>query len=239
MTKIFATTEMRQSQFMKLTEAQRNQYMLNGEPAYEMVGRFKDGQYVQEYFPALNGIAIGLPAKNEADAIAKAAEYRTHLAKQPRETVDEHALELDHEADKLSKSILARLVRVVSVVHIGTIDENRLPQAFIDMIDQLVDQDSADAYKDLPFLKVDQNDETLDAEDAYQLMTDYGALGFLVQASMPTITYQKDGTARISERTRRTNIFYGSNYEAAVRKAVAWERESHEEAQRRIAILTD
>ena len=54
------------------------------------------------------------------------------------------------------------------------------------------------------------------------VLRDYGAAGFLIEASVADITPTGGGSYSVNYGSRRTNIFYASTYAKACEKAIAW-----------------
>jgi hypothetical protein len=221
------------------TPGQKEWYMAQGEPSC-FIGHATDPDGMRRVmYPCLRGIMVGKPAASVEEAVAEARRFRNELlAKEGLEPVDEVELGIDDEAHDLEDLFSEQIGTIQQIAHVATMancDRGEvLTMIMRDVIDALGAGCSLSLIDDLPCLRPlvehsrecaeDGDGRTRDdlVDDAIMMMRDAGAMGFLVLASHPDIGNVRGDSFSIHGHTYETDIFYGSTYAMACRKAVAW-----------------
>lgn len=197
-------------------------YLGTGEPQC-LEGQFLiRGDFVTKLFPGLRGIKVGDEVATIDEAIAKATEVRATIREREQEPFDLAAAGIDDEARDLQQDADEALMRIETIVHIGTMQDGHLADPLQEMLEDL-EADGTDPVLDqLPFLRKILADIDCGVEDVVQEMRDRGTVGFLIQASVPGMTRRDDGSASIHYGIRTLRIFYGSTFGVACRAALDW-----------------
>lgn len=205
------------------TEAQVNWYLSTG-PAQCLVGStFEGGRFENRYYPGLRGIVVGAAVGDAEKAIALAEEVRQRSLSRPQEPFDEIEAGIDDEARDLQDQFDACNLRLESIAHIGTMQDGSIADPLKEMLGDLEPGRRVAAMDDLPVLAAALTGGHCDsASDIVEQLQEYGAVGFLIEGSVPDRTFHEGGGATIHYGSRTTNIFYGSTFSAACRKALAW-----------------
>lgn len=236
------------------SKPQKMWFMTQGEPTCLTLAVMQDGGLKNVFYPSLRGIAMGQPVESPKLAVEKAAKVKADIiATEPMEAVDEAALGIDDEALDLADLFNEDLVRIDAVCHIATMYEGSAAEPLERILEDLLSYDKCAAFEDLPFLRRlttpekakptsdgDQDDaEDLDdavdgdderpssdelVDDALMLLRDNGAMGFLIEATVPEISDVRGGAYSVHYGIRRTEIIYASTYRQACLKALDWGR---------------
>lgn len=231
------------------SKPQKMWFMTQGEPTCLTLTVMQDGGLKNVFYPSLRGIAMGQPVESPKLAVEKAAKVKADIiATEPMEAVDEAALGIDDEALDLADLFNEDLVRIDAVCHIATMYEGSAAEPLERLLDDMLSYGECAAFEDLPFLRrlttpekakptsdEDQNDVGNDedddrpssdelVDDAMMLLRDNGAMGFLIEATVPEISDVRGGAYSVHYGIRRTEIIYASTYRQACLKALDWGR---------------
>lgn len=205
------------SAFLKKAEpGQQNWFLTRGDPQCLSGDFMEAGNFVTKLYPGLRGIIVGKAVDTPEEAIVNAAATKKRLLAEKCEPFDEAAAGVDDEALDLQERFDKGLLRLENIAHIGTMQDGSLAEPLREMIEHLEDA-RASLIDDLPFLAAFDPEE-----DIIEILRDHGAVGFLIEASIPTRTRHDDRSASIHYHTRQTEIFYGSTFATACAKALAW-----------------
>ena len=206
------------------TKEQVNWYLAQSEPQCLSGTFMEEGELVDKIFPGLRGVMVGKEVKTFDEAIAKAGEVKAKLLEGDLEPFDEVTMGIDDEARDLQRAFDEGLVRLEAIAHVGTMQDGSISEPLEEMLERFDLEYPVAALDDLPFVRKALENEEYEAEieDIIQIMRDHGAVGFLIEASVPHRTPHGDGSASIHYGTRRTNVFYASTFAAAARKAIVW-----------------
>ena len=204
-------------------------YLSRGEPQC-IEGHFMEaGELVSRYYPGLRGVAVGEKVETPEEALDRATKAKQAMLQRKDQFIpfDEGERNLDSEGVDLQKIFEDNLIRLENIVHIGTMQEGSLADPLEQMIERFDESDVA-VLSELPYLRRIVDDEDAEYDDIIQVMRDNGHVGFLVEASVPEQEKQPSGTVRILYGTRKTNVYYGSNFGQACKKAIAWAKRENE-----------
>ena len=219
-----------QSGFLRSApKAQRIWWMTRGEPECLRLQTFGPEGLSVLLYPSLRGVGIGKPVATVEEAVAKAAAVKADLlATEELEPVDEAALGIDDEATELATLLTEASVRIETIAHVGTMQEGSMSDPLAEIVDDLDGDHLVSALVDLPFLvpllRSEERTTSAEFREEFSMrMHDAGADGFLVQASVPTLSPHRDGKgASVHYGDRRTDVFYASTFRHACLKALAW-----------------
>lgn len=211
------------------TPGQVNWYLTQGEPQALGVTARVDGDFVQRILPGLMGLAIGEHQPDAESAIAVARTRLDELLARPHELepFDIVAAEIDDEAIVLARAFDRASARIESIAHIGTMTDGFPSDVLTEIVEDMDLDHPASAFDDLPFmieLLKDPQDRRRGElmEDFVMMCHDHGKQGFLIVASVPEMKPSGPGSFSMHYGSRRTDVFYGSTYAVACRKALAW-----------------
>lgn len=177
------------SAFMReATKEQVNWYLAQSEPQCLSGTFMEEGEFVEKKFPGLRGVMVGKEVQTIDEAIAKAEEVKAKLLEGELEPFDEVAMGIDDEARDLQQAFDEGLVRLEAITHVGTMQDGSISEPLEEMLERFNLDYPVAAHDDLPFVRKALEDEEYEAEDEdiIQIMRDHGAVGFLIEASVPT-----------------------------------------------------
>lgn len=213
----------------KLKPEQIEWYLTRGEPQAIEATRFTDGEIVSKFYPGLRGIVVGKECENPEEALAEATKAKEQMLKKDLEVFDEVEHGMDTEALELQSAFDEALVRIERIAHIGTMQDGSISEVLEGMIEDM-DIDDSDNHRIPEGLEFLANyDDVTRAEEIVEVLRDYGMVGFLIEASVPSRTYRDNGSASIHYGTRYTKILYGSTYSQACKRALAWAEKLEDE----------
>lgn len=211
------------------TKGQKSWYMAQGEPQCLtgcIVG--KDGLRSVLY-PGLRGIVVGPEAADERTALAAAAEALSRIRADSAtfEPFDESAHDIDDEAIDLAAAFEQASLRLERIAHIGTMQDGSPSDVLKELVEDMDVDHPVSAMYDLPHVvRIKLSDDDMDDEammdDFLMGCHDTGAMGFLVEASVPEMRPTGPTSFSVHYGSRRTDVFYASTFAHACRKALAW-----------------
>ena len=217
-----------------LNKDQVDWYLTRGEPQC-LQGQFLvDGDFAIKLFPGLRGIIVGKEVKTAKQAIAAAQKVRDNALARSPQAFDETMAGLSTEANDLQVRFEENLLRVEDIAHVGTMQDGSIADPLERILDNLICDGKVGEYaKDLVFLNEDL--AGAEVEDIVSMMRDRGAVGFLIEVSVPEQTPRSDKSRDIHYHTRHTQIIYGSTYQVACEKALAWAEQRNASFSKKVA----
>jgi hypothetical protein len=210
-------------------------YLTQGEPQALSMTVMTEAGLERRILPGLMGLVVGKPTATAEKAIAVAEGVRDGLLADPSklEPFDVVEAEIDDEAVDLSRAFSDASLRIEDIAHIGTMQDGSPSDVLVRLIEDMAqDLDHpASALTDIPFLAsiLIENEGRIDEgvmDDVLMGLHDHGRQGFLISASVPEMKPTGENSFSVHYGTRRVDVFYGSTYAVACRKALAWaERE--------------
>jgi hypothetical protein len=217
------------------TAGQKAWYMAQGEPQC-LTGCILDDKGLKTVlYPGLRDIVVGQATSTEKEAVAKASEVLDELKADAGifEPFDEAAYGVDDEAIDLAAAFDEASVRLERIAHIGTMREGSPSDVLKELVEDMDVDHPVSAMHDLPHVvRIKLSDEDMDDEalmdDFLMGCHDAGAMGFLVEASVPEMRPNGPSSFSVHYGSRRTDVFYASTFAQACRKALEWAAEEVE-----------
>ena len=217
-----------------LNKDQVDWYLTRGEPQC-LQGQFLvDGNFTISLFPGLRGVIVGKAVETADQAIAAAQKVKDNALARSPEAFDEAAAGLSTEANDFQTRFEEHLLRVEDVAHVGTMQDGSIADPLERILDNLIFSCEIGEYaKELTFLSDYLTSSEVD--DIVSMMRDRGTVGFLIEVSVPEQTPRSDNSRDIHYHTRHTQIVYGSTYQVACEKALAWAEQKNASFSKKVA----
>jgi len=218
----------------RATPGQVSWYLSQGEPQALSTTALVKGEFVERIHPGLMGLAVGAPVATAELAIEAARAKLDDLLSRPEEleSFDIVEAEIDDEAITLARAFDQASARIESIAHIGTMTDGSASDVLTEIVEDMDLDHPVSAFEDLPFMvklleEPDGRRRGELMEDFLMMCHDHGRQGFLIQTSVPEMRPTGSDSFSVHYGSRRTDVFYGSTYAVACRKALAWvERET-------------
>lgn len=211
------------------TRGQIDWYLSQGQPQALATTALVEGRFVERILPGLMGLAVGGPAADAQQAISQARAELDRILSDPDalEPFDIIQAEIDDEAISLARAFDQASARIESIAHIGTMTEGSPSDVLTELVEVMDLDHPVSAFDDLPFMvglleDPDERGRGELMEDFLMMCHDHGKQGFLIMASVPEMRPTGPKSFSVHYGTRRTDVFYGSTYAVACRKALAW-----------------